>query len=205
MSTSAAGFQRTQFSLFAPPAIPGLSYHPDFITPAEEASLLAWLDAQAWNTDIKRRTQYYGGRYREADGRPGTPGILPEVLKHYADRLCAKGFFPRPPDRAGVNDYAPGNGIGAHRDLGGEAVEIIAILSLNSALMFEMTRIGHETQGHYLQPRSLFMMQGEARHKWFHGIPGRHSDRVGGLVIPRQRRVSVTFRCVGQGVDALDG
>ena len=205
MAEAAGGFHRTTFSLFGPPPIPGLGYWPDFISEAEEGELLDMIDAQPWNTDIKRRTQYYGGRYRDENGQPGQAGILPDWLKPYAERLREAGHFSRTPDRAGINDYAPGTGIGAHRDLGGEAIEIIAILSLNAAIMFEMTRIGFETQPHYLQPRSLFIMQGEARHKWYHGIPGRRSDRVGGVIVPRRRRLSITFRCVGTGVDEASG
>ena len=74
----------------------------------------------------------------------------------------------------------------------------MAILSLGSAVMMDFTRLGHATRSHYLQPRSLVTMRGEARHTWMHGITGRKSDRVGGLVIPRRRRLSLTFRYVAK-------
>jgi len=199
--TNTGSFQCSTCTLFGPRPIPGLIYHPDFINETEEFRLLAHIDAQPWNTDIRRRTQYYGSRYRE-DGSPGTPGVLPEWLLFLAERLKARGIFAEMPDRAGINDYAPGAGIGAHRDQGADVIEVVAILSLLSPIAFEMTRLGHETQAHWLQPRSLFVMQGEARHKWFHGIPARMSDRVGGLVVPRRRRVSVTFRCMGGAMPA---
>jgi alkylated DNA repair dioxygenase AlkB len=199
-----AGYQHSTCTLFGPPPIPGLAYYPDFITEAEESALLAQIDAQPWNTDIKRRTQYYGSRYRE-DGSPSlNAGVLPPWLVPFAERLKARRIFALMPDRAGVNDYAPGCGIGAHRDQGGEVIEVVAIISLLAPIMFELTRIGHPTQEHWLQPRSLFVMQDEARHKWYHGIPARMSDRVGGLVVPRRRRVSVTFRCVGGAAAAPD-
>lgn len=46
----------------------------------------------------------------------------------------------------------------------------------------------------YLAPRSLITLSGEARHQWTHAIPARKSDMVNGIKIPRERRVSLTFR-----------
>jgi alkylated DNA repair protein alkB family protein 8 len=48
----------------------------------------------------------------------------------------------------------------------------------------------------YLPNRSLLILSGDARYKWLHGIRPRKSDKVNGLLIPRQRRVSFTFRHV---------
>lgn len=48
----------------------------------------------------------------------------------------------------------------------------------------------------WLPARSLLILRGDARHKWSHGIGMRKCDKVNGLLIPRQRRVSFTFRQV---------
>jgi alkylated DNA repair protein alkB homolog 8 len=48
----------------------------------------------------------------------------------------------------------------------------------------------------YLPPRSLLLMQGAARYHWSHGIVPRTVDKVQGLLLPRSRRVSLTFRQV---------
>jgi alkylated DNA repair dioxygenase AlkB len=45
-----------------------------------------------------------------------------------------------------------------------------------------------------LEPRSLLILSNEARYEWQHGIAARKSDRWQGKVIPRARRLSVTFR-----------
>jgi hypothetical protein len=39
-------------------------------------------------------------------------------------------------------------------------------------------------------------LRGEARYRWTHGIPRRRQDRIADGVLPRQRRVSITFRKV---------
>src|SRR5476651_928038 len=101
---SGASFDDSSFSgaccsLFAPPPIAGIRYRDDFITRLEEAHLLAIIDAQPWNTDIKRWTQYYGGRYRDGEGRAGRTGVLPEWALVFAQRLFDQGYFPERPNR----------------------------------------------------------------------------------------------------------
>eukprot|EP01147_Barroeca_monosierra_P000767 gene767-4056_t len=46
----------------------------------------------------------------------------------------------------------------------------------------------------YLPARCLAIIAGEARYKWTHGIAARKTDSVAGIPIPRERRVSLTFR-----------
>ena len=47
-----------------------------------------------------------------------------------------------------------------------------------------------------LPPRSALVLHGAARYAWQHGIATRKSDLVDGQVVPRARRVSLTFRAV---------
>jgi alkylated DNA repair dioxygenase AlkB len=46
----------------------------------------------------------------------------------------------------------------------------------------------------FVEPRSVLVMEEEARWKWKHEIPARSLDIVNGLEMPRSRRVSLTFR-----------
>lgn len=46
----------------------------------------------------------------------------------------------------------------------------------------------------YLPPRSLLIMQDDARYKWAHGIAPRKRDKVNGVIQPRGRRISLTLR-----------
>ncbi len=192
------GFARKDlFDEAEPAAIPGLSYREDYITPAEEAALMAAIDLEPWSTELLRRRQWYGWAYddttlgRSEDYRPRP---VPAWLTPFAARLHADRYFPATPDRALVNEYQPGQGIGAHKDRDADHIRSVAILSLGTPIMMDFTRLGYVTRSHYLRPRSLVIMRDEARDKWLHGITGRKSDRVGGLVLPRGRRLSVTFR-----------
>jgi alkylated DNA repair dioxygenase AlkB len=47
-----------------------------------------------------------------------------------------------------------------------------------------------------LERLSLVVLAGDSRHTWRHAIPSRKMDRVNGQVLPRGRRVSLTFRTV---------
>jgi alkylated DNA repair dioxygenase AlkB len=47
-----------------------------------------------------------------------------------------------------------------------------------------------------LAPRSLIVLNGEARHKWSHGIAQRKSDVFNNLKIERMLRISLNFRKV---------
>jgi alkylated DNA repair dioxygenase AlkB len=57
-----------------------------------------------------------------------------------------------------------------------------------------------------LAPGSLVVMAGPARQEWRHAIPARKSDPApdGGRV-PRERRVSVTFRTLAPGAARAAG
>lgn len=190
------------FSLFEPEPLQGLDYQPDYITREAEEAYIAFIDRQPWSLELLRRRQWYGWAYddnvlgREDDYQPRP---MPEVFTTLATRLHGDGHFPGVPDRVLVNEYVPGQGIGAHKDRDAEHIAAVAIVSLGSAVMMDFTRPGFDTRSHYLRPRSLVLMRGEVRHKWLHGIVGRKSDRVGGLVLPRGRRLSMTFRYVDTG------
>jgi alkylated DNA repair dioxygenase AlkB len=196
----AQGFERQSlFEALEPAPIEGLYYRAGYLTPAEEQALVNHADTQPWSLELQRRRQWYGWAYDDTplgqtDEYPPQP--LPDWLKPLAERLHREGWFPGVPDRALINEYFPGQGIGAHKDRDSERIPTVAIISLGGAVMMEFTRLGHATRSYYLQPRSLVIMRGEARHNWLHGIVGRKSDRVGGLLLPRGRRLSVTFRHV---------
>jgi hypothetical protein len=47
-----------------------------------------------------------------------------------------------------------------------------------------------------LDPRSLLILQQDARYRWKHGIAARKYDSYYGIKTMRSRRVSLTFRKV---------
>jgi alkylated DNA repair dioxygenase AlkB len=180
-------------------AIAGLSYIAEFVTHEEEAALIAAVDAEPWLDDLWRRVQHYGFRY-DYKARSVDPslrlGPLPAWAEPLARRLVAGGHMPEMPDQLIVNEYQPGQGIGAHMDAPAFG-PVIGSVSLGAPCVMNFTEIAGEGREQLvLAPRSLLVLAGPARHSWKHGIPVRACDRIGDQDIPRGRRVSLTFRTV---------
>lgn len=187
-------------STTAPSAISGLRYLPVFIDADTEAALLATIDQQPWQHDLKRRVQHYGWRY-DYKARGITQdlriGAIPDWLAGLCERLSAEGIFSRAPDQVIINEYQLGQGISTHVDCVPCFGDTIASLSLGSACVMDLTHATTgEKQSHLLEPRSLLVFSGDARYHWQHAIPARKSDKWNGQTIPRARRISLTFRTV---------
>ena len=197
----------TTSDLFAPMSdgerLPeGLTLVPEHLPPARQAALLARIDAFPWRTDLKRRVQHHGWRYDYRARRVSANdriGPLPDWLLEEAERLVADGWFAGPPDQAIVNEYVPGQGIAAHVDCEPCFGEAIASLSIGSACVMEFRERGSGRRASLvLDPGSLLVLSGPARHDWTHAIPARKSDPIDGVRRARGRRVSITFRTVTQ-------
>lgn len=177
-----------------PPAIPGLRYVPDFCSPEEERALLEAIDRAPWTSEYRRRRQHYGVRYTRDEERLDGVAALPDWVLPIAERAVRAGFLERLPDGCLVNEYLPGQGIAPHLDkpTGGP---VVLSLSLLSACSMELVAVdGTATTSVWLEPRSLLVLEGEARWEWKHGIAPRKSDEHGGYRLARGRRVSVTLR-----------
>lgn len=180
------------------PAIAGLSYIPNYIDESTEAALLEIINSQPWMHDLKRRVQHYGWRY-DYKARNVTIdlriGALPDWLQTYALRLQHGGLFTEIPDQVIINEYQPGQGISAHIDCVPCFADTIVSLSLGSPCVMDFT---HSKTGDksslLLEPRSLLVLTGDARYVWQHSIAQRKTDRYNSQIIPRARRVSLTFR-----------
>ena len=176
----------------------GLRYVADFLTREHASVIVEKLDQRPWHTGLKRRVQHYGYRYdykaRRAS-RESYLGPLPEWLSEIAEDLERAGHFASRPEQVIINEYLPGQGIAAHIDCAPCFGAEIASISLLSGCLMRFTSV--ETDGvfdQYLAPRSLALMQGEARYQWTHGIAARKSDVVSGQKLQRGRRISLTFR-----------
>lgn len=188
--------------LFDPPALGGLVYCEDYVDAALEAALTEDIEARPWSLELGRRRQWYGGDYDDTElgltqqYRACAP---PNRFVAVAERLYGDGILPSVATRFGVNEYLPGQGIGAHKDRDNEVVKSVAILSLGSGLMMDFVRPGdkarQDVRSYYLHRRSVLLIAGEARYQWMHGIAPRRSDKICGLIRPRGRRLSIMFRC----------
>ena len=188
----------SQLSFFPDEWPDGLTYLENYMQDDEAEWLAREIDAAPLRTDLKRRVQHYGYRYdykaRQAR-REDYLGPLPDLFQHLAERLTSEGHFQAVPDQVIINEYQPGQGISAHIDCQPCFGETIASLSLLSACVMRFA--SQRSSRHMdllLQPDSLVVMAGEARHDWTHAIPARKSDLVEGQKSQRTRRISLTFR-----------
>ena len=188
-----------QPSLFDLPLAPrrpwpeGFAYQPDLITADEERALVR----QFADLNFKpyEHLGYLGnrriaslGRRRGADGVMVETGeALPDFLASLLDKVATfTGLAKETFRHALVTEYAPGAGIGWHRDR--PPAVAIAGVSLLSPCTFRLRRkTGDrwERASIIAAPRSAYLMSGPSRSDWQHSIP-----EVEAL------RYSVTFRTV---------
>ena len=182
--------------------IPGLSYHADALTDAQEQDLLSYMDekgtwAPVTDSDKSRRVQHYGYRYdykRRVASEP--TDVIP------VEWIGRTGLFGQEDDfkwnQVIVNEYLPGQGISTHVDSLAYG-NTIQCYTLGSGATMRFTHVDTgEKKDLYVAPRSLYTMSGEARYRWKHEMIGRKSDIVGDKRVLRGRRVSVTLRFLEQ-------
>jgi len=189
----AVATRNDQPCLFPEPApLPaGFRYKPQFLSGQEELELLRQIERLPFERFQfhgflgKRRVVSFGWRYDFNDRQVRKADDLPAFLLPLRDRAAAfAGLEPGDLQHALVTEYAPGAGIGWHRD---KAVfdEVIGI-SLLSACDFRLRRkIGStwERATVIAEPRSAYLLSGPARTEWEHSIPAMDCLRY-----------SVTFR-----------
>jgi alkylated DNA repair dioxygenase AlkB len=169
----------------------GLSYRPDFISPAAERELIAHIAAlplapfQFGAFEGKRRVASFGWRYDYTHQRLAPADDVPEWLKPLIERIeAAAGLPPGTIRQVLCTEYEAGAGIGWHRDK--PHFDQVFGLSLSSDCKFRFRRKrGEKWERTTLeaQARSLYLMSGESRKVWEHSIPPVETARY-----------SVTFR-----------
>ena len=187
----------------------GLSYVPDFITRKEEHDLLQFIDSRRWNDDLGRRTQQDGYKFNygteQLEPLPTPHDQIPKEFGEVFGRMREQGY-PHQVDQTIINEYVGRQGIGAHIDLDPEFKEAVGSISLNGWCTMVFHPGAHtrakEAIKLFLAPRSLLILEGEARHDWAHSIPKTRWDvDTRGKWWSRTRRVSITVRGVN-GVPA---
>ena len=189
----------------------GLIFFADYISKEEEKFYLELIDSQAWSRELSRKVQHYGYRYNYSTRKVEVcdTGILDKLclplMKYnwtyselYDGSMDVEEYNDGciHPNQVIVNEYNPGEGISAHVDADCFGDRIV-VLSLGSGTVLRFTHVDTgEEESYYIPPRSLLIMEGDARTKWKHEIPKRRSDMVDGKFIPRERRVSITYRTV---------
>lgn len=170
-----------QFSLFSqsPPVFPdGFRYQETFLSLAEEAALMVQIaelpfrEFEFHGYKGKRRTVSFGWHYDFNHGRLEKADDIPDFLRQLGTKTAALGFDPGTLQHVLVTEYAPGAGIGWHKDrpVFGDVIGI----SLGSPCLFRLRRrVGEkfERRSHLMPPRSAYLLAGHVRWDWEHSIP----------------------------------
>jgi alkylated DNA repair dioxygenase AlkB len=181
--------------LFGETLLPGLEYQPDFVNPAEEEALIAELEAMdlspfrihGWTG--KRKTHTFGWRYDFDDASFAPAEPLPDWLHPlWAKAAAFAGLEPDEFVHALLARYDAGAGIGWHRDRPVFDKVVGVSLGAPAVLRFRLrTDTGFNRVQLPVEPRSAYLLTGDARHQWEHSIaPGE------------QLRFSITFRTLSQ-------
>lgn len=170
---------------------PGMRYGAHVISAAEEkaaAARIAALDLQPFAFQGflgNRRTASFGWRYDFNGGGLKRAGEMPGfVLDLRARAASFAGIAPEELEQALAIEYAPGAGIGWHRDRP-QFGKVVALSLLAPCKLRFRKRDGERWTRLAVTPapRSAYLLDQEARDKWEHSIPP-----VGEL------RYSMTFR-----------
>ena len=178
--------------LDAPPAGPqGLVYRPGFVGAEEEEALAAVIAALPFSPFEfhgflgKRRTVSFGWRYRFDGSGLEEAEPIPAMLEPLRARAAALAGLPAGAiAHALVTEYAPGAGIGWHRDRPVFG-DVIGISLLAPARLRFRRKAGGRWERYALiaEPRSAYLLTGSARADWEHSIPALDALRY-----------SITFR-----------
>jgi alkylated DNA repair dioxygenase AlkB len=185
----------SQLAMFAeaPSGPGGLRYQPDLISELEEQALVAQISAlplapfQFGVYEGKRRVAFFGSRYDFTHQRLEEAEDLPAWILPIAARVERFAALPSGSIKHALcTEYDAGAGIGWHRDK--KKFDLVFGLSLASACKLRFRRKTGTTWERFTidaQPRSLYVMTGEARHVWEHSIPPVDT-----------KRYSITFRTI---------
>jgi DNA oxidative demethylase len=174
----------------------GLVYEPELLSVDEEAGLLERLDSLRFDPIVlhgraARRTGRHFGLDYDYESRTPQPGEpVPDWLVPVRERAAAlAGHEPEELVEILVQRYPEGSTIGWHRDA--PAFETVIGVSLGGSSRLRFQRGKRENRRVWevqLQPRSGYVLSGEARRSWEHSIPPT-----------KELRYSITFRTLRDG------
>ncbi len=157
----------------------GLLLVPDFLTPSEEAALIAQIhaldlqEAKYKAYTARRRVASFGSDYdfdtNTLGPAPGLPGFLLPLRDKVAAWLAVPaGRF----EHALVTEYRPGTPLGWHRDV--PQFEVVVGISLAGTARMRFRPWPHARGAAVLDvdlpPRSAYVLRDEVRWKWQHSV-----------------------------------
>ena len=162
-----------------PPAPEGFRYQPDLLSEAEAQDLAAHLTGLDFRPFEfrgylgKRRVVYFGWRYDFNHARLDRAKPIPAFLDELRGRAAAfAGLDPDCLEHVLINEYAPGAGIGWHKDR--PQFEDVIGISLGSPGLLRFRRKCGGTWERIsvpVAPRSAYLLRGPSRTEWEHSLP----------------------------------
>jgi alkylated DNA repair dioxygenase AlkB len=163
----------------APSMLEGFRYAPSFLQAEEEARLasqIAELPLKPFEFHgylANRRVINFGFRYdySHRELNPG-PKIPPFILELRAKIAEFGGRSPEEFRQVQISEYSRGAGIGWHRDKP-QFGEVVGVSLLSTATLRLRLRAGKDWQraSKLIEPRSVYVLGGDARYLWEHSIP----------------------------------
>jgi alkylated DNA repair dioxygenase AlkB len=190
-----------QLNLFGDGAVPdlpeGLAYAPELIDAEEEQALVAHMAELPFKAFEfqgylgNRRTVSFGLHYEFNGSGLQETEPMPDWLLPLRERAAAwAGLAPKSLEHVLLTEYAPGAGIGWHRDR--PVFQDVVGLSLLARARLRFRReVGEKWERKALlaEPRSAYLLRGPAREEWQHSIAAMEALRY-----------SITFRSLRPGV-----
>ena len=182
----------------------GMIYRRELVAPDEEKALAAQMAQlpfapfQFHGFEGNRRTVSYGFHYAfDGSGLRETAPIPDWLLPVRGKAAALAGLPPEALEHALLIEYAPGAGIGWHRDrpVFGDVVGISLLAPARVRFRRKPVLNGVEQAGGkwerrnvVAEPRSAYVLRGPARTEWEHSIPPLDALRY-----------SITFRTLREG------
>lgn len=169
----------------------GLAYRPELIAPDAEAALAAimaelpFAPFQFHGFEGNRRTLSYGWHYAFDGSGLHEAAPIPDWLQPVRSQAAAFAGLPASAlEHVLLIEYAPGAGIGWHRDRPAFGDVMGVSLLAPARLRFRRkATAGWERHNLVAEPRSAYLLRGPARGEWEHSIPPME-----------ELRYSITFR-----------
>jgi alkylated DNA repair dioxygenase AlkB len=165
--------------LFGEPELPvGFRYIPDVISPAEEMHLVQRFEQlplkpfEFHGHQGNRRIYTFGHKYIFAGQEPRADASIPDYLLPLADVASQISGAPAEAfEQIMVTEYAPGAGIGWHRDRP-TYEDIVAVSLLAPCILRLRRKVGEdwERRSARIEPRSVYLLHGPVRNSWQHSI-----------------------------------
>ena len=181
----------------------GFAYHPDWITTEEEQLLLRHMEELLFSEVrmhglvAKRKVVHFGWNYGYDSWSISPTEPIPEWLTPFTMRAAGVlGVSAEAVQEVLVTRYAPGAGIGWHRDAPMFGPAVLGLSLAGSCRMrFQCMLAGERrTAEAALSPRSSYLLSGDVRFGWQHSIPAT-----------KELRYSITFRTLKEPETARVG